>query len=90
MKAGPHLIADLLCAAALLALLGAAVGVWVLDLGRWDLPLALGVAGTKVILIAAVFMDLREGPSLIRLVAIAGIYWGGILFALTLADILMR
>ncbi len=87
------LVDDVACFAALLVLLGAAVGVWLLagGLAAWvGLTLGLCVAAAKAGLIAVVFMDLRVSRALVWIFAVAGVYWGAILLVLTLADVLTR
>jgi cytochrome c oxidase subunit 4 len=59
-------------------------------LGRWNTPVALGIAATKALLIATFFMHLRYGPSTPRLVVLAGLLWLGIMFAGTLDDVVTR
>jgi cytochrome c oxidase subunit IV len=60
------------------------------DLGAWNTPVALAIAGIKMLLVALFFMHLRWGPGLDRLVAVAALFWWGILITITLADVLSR
>jgi cytochrome c oxidase subunit 4 len=74
----------------LLVLLAATVGVAFLDLGAWNLPVALAIAITKAVLILLIFMHVRYSSSLIWLVAAAGFFWLAIMLLFTLADYLTR
>ena len=74
----------------LLVLLAATVGVAFLDLGSWNLPVALAIAITKAVLILLIFMHVRYSSSLIWLVAAAGFFWLAIMLLFTLADYLTR
>jgi caa(3)-type oxidase subunit IV len=77
-------------AAGLLGLLFLSVTVSLLPLGWAAMPLALGIACAKAILIAVDFMHLREGPGVLALVAASGVLWLVLLLGLTLADYLSR
>jgi cytochrome c oxidase subunit 4 len=76
--------------AALLALLAATVGVHFLRLGLTGTALGLFIATLKMILVGAFFMHLRWSSSLMRLAAIAGLFWLGILLGLSMSDYLFR
>ena len=43
-------------------LAGASLGLSFAALGPWAVPVALGIAGLKALLVAAVFMHLAEEP----------------------------
>jgi cytochrome c oxidase subunit IV len=60
------------------------------DLGDWNLPIALAIAITKAILIVLFFMHVRYGSPLLRLFAAAGFAWLLILFAFLASDVLTR
>lgn len=75
---------------ALLLLLGATMLSAQFELGIWNPVLNLGIATLKAILIAWVFMHLRESSGLVRLFAIAVLFWLLALFTLSLADWLTR
>jgi hypothetical protein len=53
-------------------------------------PLPLGIAATKALLIAVVFMHLRHGTATSGLAAVAGLLWLSILLAGTLDDVITR
>ncbi|MFO1465678.1 MAG: cytochrome C oxidase subunit IV family protein [Steroidobacteraceae bacterium] len=76
--------------AALLALLGLTIASAFAHLGGWNGAVNLIIAGLKAILVAVVFMRLREGNPLLRLMALAGVVWLMILMGLSLADFLTR
>ena len=72
---------------ALLILLGLTFGAAHLPLGGFNVVIGLVIAGIKVTLVIVIFMGLGNSPSLIRLVAAAGVFWLTILFVLTLTDV---
>jgi cytochrome c oxidase subunit 4 len=76
--------------AALLLLLGITLFVAYLPLGAFNTPIALAIAAIKAALVAFFFMELARSSGLIRLAAIAGLFWLVIMFALTLSDVLDR
>lgn len=76
--------------AALLALLLLTVGAAYLNFGRFNLVLALAIAGAKALLIILVFMHIKWGSRLLHVAAFAGALWLAILLALTLGDYLTR
>jgi cytochrome c oxidase subunit 4 len=83
--------AYLLVFLALLILTLITTGVAFLDLGAgWNTTIALVIAVTKALLVALYFMHLRTSSPLTILFAGAGIFWLGILFALTMSDYLTR
>ena len=76
--------------AALLVLLVATVAASEVDLGPWNFLVATTIASAKALLIVLYFMHVRYSQPLIWLVAGAGFFWLGILFALTMNDYLTR
>jgi cytochrome c oxidase subunit 4 len=80
----------LLCWLALLALLGLTVFGAYQPFGALNTPLALAIAVTKALLVAAVFMELRRGSALTIAFAGAGFFWLGILLWLAFADFVTR
>lgn len=80
----------ILTALALLGMTALTIGVSFLPLGPWHTVVSLGIAGTKALLIAAVFMHLRYGGATPRLAVLAGLLWLGILLAGTLDDVVTR
>ena len=55
-------------------------------LGRWEIPVALGIASVKTILVGAFFMHLIQAGKLTWLILVAGVLFLAILFTFTLAD----
>src|SRR5207248_3027754 len=76
--------------AALLGLLALTwLSAWV-NLGAFNLIIALTIAIAKAILIALFFMHLKSSSRLLHLAASAGVLWLLILIALTFSDYLAR
>jgi cytochrome c oxidase subunit 4 len=76
--------------AALLALLLLTTGAAYVNLGRFNLLLALTIAIAKALLIVLFFMHIKWSSRLLHLAAFAGILWLGIMLTLTLGDYLTR
>jgi cytochrome c oxidase subunit 4 len=70
----------------LLALLGLTVFVAYQPLGTFNTTIALGIATVKALLIAAVFMELRERNGLMLAFAGAGFFWLAIMLWLAFSD----
>ena len=77
-----HARSLLLTWAALMTLLAATVGASYLFTGAGSLAAGLGIAALKAALILWAFMHLAEDRPLLRVIAVAGFAWLGILFAL--------
>ena len=76
---------------ALLALTALTTGVAFIDLGGvGNIAVALSIAVIKAVLVALYFMHLRYSSPLTVIFAGAGIFWLGILVALTLSDYISR
>lgn len=76
---------------ALIVLTLTTTGVAFIDLGGgWNTSVALAIAAGKALLVALYFMHLRTSSPLTLLFAGAGIFWLGILVALTVSDYLTR
>lgn len=71
---------------ALLVLTTLTVWVAFLDLGLFNDLAALAIAFTKASLVVWIFMNLRHGSPLARLMAVGALLWLVFLFGLTLAD----
>jgi cytochrome c oxidase subunit 4 len=61
-----------------------------LDLGPLNIVAALGIAVLKATLVVLFFMHARYSPKLTRAVVLGGIFWLGIMLALTMSDYLTR
>ncbi len=75
---------------ALLMLLAVTCGSSYIPLGPFNIAVNLAVAVVKVLLVALVFMKLRKEHPLIRLVAVVGVIWLGILAGLSATDFIAR
>ena len=60
------------------------------DLGSFNTVAALGIAAFKAVLVILFFMHVRGSPRLVTIVVISGLFWLGILLALTMSDYLTR
>lgn len=75
---------------ALLFLTGLTTAVSFVDLGRFNVVTALGIAAVKMLLVALFFMHVRHSSRLTKVVVMGGMLWLGILLAFTMADIASR
>ncbi len=76
--------------AALMVLLVLTVAAGYIDLGQFNLPLAMLIATVKAVLILLIFMHLRYSQGLVWAFSLAGFLWLAILFGLTFNDYLTR
>jgi len=76
--------------AALLFLTAATCAISFIDMGKLNAVVALVIAFVKASLVALIFMHLRYSRRLMRIVALAGLFWLGILISLTMGDYLTR
>jgi len=76
--------------AALLILAALTTSVAYIDLGLFNTLIAMVIATAKMLLVALFFMHLRYKPGLSRVASIVGLFWLGLLVALTLADTFTR
>jgi cytochrome c oxidase subunit 4 len=76
--------------AALLVLTFATSEVATIDLGAFNVVVALAIAVIKMMLVALFFMHLRHSPILTKVVVGGGLLWLGILLLLSLADFSTR
>jgi cytochrome c oxidase subunit IV len=75
---------------ALLILLAVTWSIAYVNLGLFNLIVALGVSITKAIVIALFFMHIKGSSRLLHLAAVAGVMWLLILISLTLSDYFTR
>ncbi len=75
---------------ALLLLLALTWTIAYVDLGPFNLMVALAIAITKAILIALFFMHIKGSSRVLHVAALAGVIWLLILISLTLGDYLTR
>ena len=76
--------------ATLLLLTGVTVAVAYIDLGPLNTVAALAIACFKALIVVLYFMHVKYSTRLVKLTIIAGLYWMGILLALTMSDYLTR
>ena len=76
--------------AALIALTATTVIAARVELGALNFIVAMTIAVLKASLVVCFFMHLRQSASLVRLFALAGLFWMAILLVLTLSDYLSR
>jgi cytochrome c oxidase subunit 4 len=74
----------------LLALTATTCAVSFVDLGKMNTVAALVIAVGKASLVALFFMHLRYSRRLMQVVAAVGLFWLGIMIALTMGDFLTR
>lgn len=61
-----------------------------IDLGPWNIVIALLIAFFKMSLVVLIFMNVRADNPLTKLFVGAGFFWMAILLALTLGDYISR
>lgn len=76
--------------AALITLTLVTVAVSFLELGAWHTAVGVLIGVVKASLVTLFFMHLLHSSKLSWLAALAGLFWMGILMALTLSDYLTR
>jgi cytochrome c oxidase subunit IV len=75
---------------ALLSMTALTIQMAFIDLGHFNIYVAMTIAVIKGLLVALFFMHLRYSSSLTKLFVTAGILWLAILFALTTSDYFTR
>ncbi len=75
---------------ALLLLLGLSAASVALPPAPWKTGFGLTISAAKIALIAVFFMRLNRSAGLVRVFAVAGLFWLGILATLVAADYLTR
>lgn len=76
--------------AALTALTWITVGVSYLELGEWNVVVALCIALLKASLVAWIFMGVRFSTNMTRLFVVAGLVWLTIMIVITSGDYATR
>jgi cytochrome c oxidase subunit 4 len=74
----------------LLVLTGLTVGAAYLDLGRFNIVVALLIATIKATLVVLFFMHAKYVPKRTKLVIVSGIFWLALLLFMTLSDYISR
>jgi cytochrome c oxidase subunit IV len=75
---------------ALLVLFAISLGSAYIPLGVGNITFNLFIAVVMAIVLAVFLMDLRNAQTLIRVVAVAGLFWTVLMFTLTFSDYLSR
>ena len=76
--------------AALMVLTVATVLVSRVNLGYFNLPVAMAVAVTKALLVILIFMEVKYSPKLVQVTAAVGFLFLGIMILYTMTDYLSR
>ena len=76
--------------AALMVLTVATVLVSRVNLGYFNLPVAMAVAVTKALLVILIFMEVKYSPRLVQVTAAVGFLFLGIMILYTMTDYLSR
>jgi cytochrome c oxidase subunit 4 len=93
LHAGPHVVPKRLYIAVFLALI---VLTWVttfvstVDLGRWNIFVALAIAVCKASLVVLFFMHVWYSTRLTKMIVVASMFWLFLLLFLTMADFWSR
>jgi cytochrome c oxidase subunit IV len=82
----PKVKALVLVWAALIILTGTTSAVSYIELGRWNIVVALLIAVTKAALVVWIFMGVRYTTTLTRLFVVAGLVWLSIMLLITFSD----
>jgi cytochrome c oxidase subunit 4 len=80
----------LLAWVALIVLGAISLGSAYLPLGAGNLTLNLLIAAVMAVVLAVFLMDLQNAKTLIRVVAVTGLFWMIFMFTLTFSDYLSR
>jgi len=75
---------------ALMVLTAVTVAVAFVNLGRWNFPVAIGIAITKATLVILFFMHVKYSSQLTKLIVGMAFFFLMIMFGLTLTDYLSR
>lgn len=76
--------------AAVIILAGVNIGLSMMGMGKFALPVQLAIASVQAGIVAYYFMHLKQGERVLILTALASIFWTGILFVLFMADYMTR
>jgi cytochrome c oxidase subunit 4 len=74
----------------LLIMTGVTVYAAYVDLNKWNIVIALGIATFKASLVILYFMHARYSPKRTQLVIVAAVFWLGLLLFMTMADYVTR
>ena len=82
----PHVRPLVVVWASLIVLTGITSAVSTIDLGEWNIVVALIIAVTKASLVAWIFMGVRFTTTLTKLFVVAGLVWLSIMLLITASD----
>ena len=74
----------------LLFLTGTTVWAAFVNLGRFNIVVALAIATLKATLVVLFFMHAKYSPTRTKLIILAGIFWLALLLGMTLSDYITR
>lgn len=74
----------------LLALTGLTVYAAYVNLGPFNIVVALGIATLKASLVVLIFMHAKYGTNRTKLVIVSGIFWLALLLLMTMSDYVSR
>jgi cytochrome c oxidase subunit 4 len=74
----------------LVVLMFATIGAWALDLGAFNILIALSIAILKAVLVIIYFMHVKYGGRLIWVFSGGAFFWLAIMLALTFSDYVSR
>ncbi|MFI5118067.1 MAG: cytochrome C oxidase subunit IV family protein [Terriglobales bacterium] len=74
----------------LLLLTGTTVWAAFVNLGRFNIVVALAIASVKATLVVLFFMHAKYSPKRTKLIILAGIFWLALLLGMTLSDYITR
>ena len=80
----------LFTAGALLGLLALTIGAAYVNLGPFNTIAAMTISVAKATLIVVFFMEIRERSPVIWIALATGLFWLGIMFALSMSDFMAR
>jgi cytochrome c oxidase subunit 4 len=75
---------------ALILFFAISLGSAYIPLGDGNLALNLFIAAVMAVILIVFLMDLRSSQALIRVTAVAGLFWMALMFSLTFSDYLTR
>ena len=76
--------------AALMGLLVLTVAVAYVDLGSWNIVVAMSIAVLKMVLVITYFMHVKENSKVVWLFVASGFFWFFIMVVLTMPDFIAR
>jgi cytochrome c oxidase subunit 4 len=74
----------------LLVLTAVTTAVAFVDLGNFNIVVALAIAGLKATLVILFFMHVKFGTKLTKMFVVAGFFWLFLMMAITMTDYLTR